>query len=332
MDERSRFNKGLFAWVGFRSIGVPFQVEERESGVSRWRPRQLLRFAIDGVVSFSTIPLRVWSYLGLAVSAFAFVFALFILIETLLRGTTAPGFPTLIISVMFFAGVQLISLGVIGEYLGRVYEEVKGRPLFVVSREIGARRRSPARASHWQRSGDAMNSAPLRSNKSATDPARDLPPLRHWGGFLVSGLIALTCDAAVLQIGILVFGLHPLAARLIAISVAMVAGWLAHRRLTFSLTTPPTLGEFTRYSAIAWTTASLNYAAFAAVLYLCARRPSADGPGDRVNCRHIFRIHRNALRRLPGKPLVGPSAAIGKTQKKNGPSHKRKVRRRDDGI
>jgi glycosyltransferase involved in cell wall biosynthesis len=137
MDERSRFNKGLFAWVGFRSIGVPFQVEERESGVSRWRPRQLLRFALDGVVSFSTIPLRVWSYLGLLVSAFAFVFALFILIETLLRGTTAPGFPTLIISVMFFAGVQLISLGVIGEYLGRVYEEVKGRPLFVVSREIG---------------------------------------------------------------------------------------------------------------------------------------------------------------------------------------------------
>jgi glycosyltransferase involved in cell wall biosynthesis len=137
MDERSRFNKGLFAWVGFRSIGVPFEVEEREAGVSRWRPRQLLRFALDGFVSFSTIPLRVWSYIGLLVSAFAFVFALFILIETLVRGTDAPGFPTLIISVMFFAGVQLISLGVIGEYLGRVYEEVKGRPLFVVSREIG---------------------------------------------------------------------------------------------------------------------------------------------------------------------------------------------------
>ena len=104
------------------------------------------------------------------------------------------------------------------------------------------------------------------SNKSATDPARDMPPMRHWGGFLVSGLIALACDAAILQIGIWVFGLHPLAARLIAISVAMVAGWLAHRRLTFSLTSPPTLGEFTRYSAIAWTTASLNYAVFATVL------------------------------------------------------------------
>jgi putative flippase GtrA len=108
----------------------------------------------------------------------------------------------------------------------------------------------------------------MKANKSATDPARDLPPLRHWGGFLLSGLIALACDAAILQLGILVLGLHPLAARLIAISFAMVAGWLAHRRLTFSLTSPPTLGEFTRYSAIAWTTASLNYVVFATVLLL----------------------------------------------------------------
>jgi putative flippase GtrA len=113
-----------------------------------------------------------------------------------------------------------------------------------------------------------MSSSSLRTSKSASDPARNLPPLRHWGGFLASGLIALACDATILQVGIVVFGLHPLAARLIAISVAMVAGWLAHRRLTFSLTTPPTLNEFTRYSAIAWTTASLNYIAFASVLYV----------------------------------------------------------------
>jgi putative flippase GtrA len=112
-----------------------------------------------------------------------------------------------------------------------------------------------------------MTPSSLRKSKAPTDPARDLPPLRHWGGFLASGLIALACDATILQIGILVFGLHPLTARLIAISVAMVAGWLAHRRLTFSLTTPPTFGEFTRYAAIAWTTAALNYAAFASVLY-----------------------------------------------------------------
>lgn len=137
MDERARFNKGLFAWVGFRSVGVPYQVEARGNGNSRWRLRQLLRFALDGLVSFSTIPLRVWSYLGLLVSAFAFLFALFILVEALVFGINVPGFPTLVISVMFFAGIQLISLGVIGEYLGRVYEEVKGRPLFVVAHEIG---------------------------------------------------------------------------------------------------------------------------------------------------------------------------------------------------
>jgi putative flippase GtrA len=95
------------------------------------------------------------------------------------------------------------------------------------------------------------------------DPARDLPPLRHWGGFLISGLIALTCDAS-----LLVVGLDPLAARLIAISGAMVAGWLAHRRLTFSLSAPPTLREFSRYSATAWMAAAINYAVFAAMLYM----------------------------------------------------------------
>jgi len=147
MDERARFNKGLFAWVGFKSIGVPYTVEARGEGRSRFRPRQLFRFALDGLVSFSTIPLRVWSYLGLIVSAFAFMFALYILVEALVFGINAPGFPTLIISVMFFAGVQLISLGVIGEYLGRVYEEVKGRPLFVVAREIGLDESHTSRAS-----------------------------------------------------------------------------------------------------------------------------------------------------------------------------------------
>jgi putative flippase GtrA len=108
----------------------------------------------------------------------------------------------------------------------------------------------------------------MSTDKTAIDPARNLPPLRHWGGFLASGLIALSCDAIVLQLGTAAFGLQPLTARLFAIAIAMVVGWLAHRRLTFSLSTPPTLSEFTRYSAIAWTTAAINYAAFAVVLYL----------------------------------------------------------------
>lgn len=144
MGERVRFNKGLYAWMGFRSIGVPFDVPARQGdGRSRWRPRQLLRFGLDGIASFTTIPLRVWSYIGLATSLFAFCYALVFLVKTLLYGIDVPGFPSLIISVMFFAGVQLISLGVIGEYLGRMYEEIKGRPLFLVSEELGLERGAP---------------------------------------------------------------------------------------------------------------------------------------------------------------------------------------------
>lgn len=137
MHERVRFNKGLYAWMGFRTIGVPFHVPPRSSGSSRWRPRQLLRFALDGITTFTTIPLRVWSYLGLVISLFAFLYAVAMLLEAIIYGVRVPGFPSLMISVLFFAGVQLISLGVIGEYLGRVYEEVKGRPLFLVAEEVG---------------------------------------------------------------------------------------------------------------------------------------------------------------------------------------------------
>jgi glycosyltransferase involved in cell wall biosynthesis len=144
MRERVRFNKGLYAWMGFRSVGVPFTVPPRHSGTSRWRPRQLLRFALDGITTFTTIPLRVWSYLGLLISLFAFGYAVAMLYEAMVYGVSVPGFPTLIISVLFFSGVQLISLGVIGEYLGRVYEEVKGRPLFLVAEELGVERKPAA--------------------------------------------------------------------------------------------------------------------------------------------------------------------------------------------
>ncbi|MBS0243457.1 MAG: glycosyltransferase family 2 protein [Proteobacteria bacterium] len=137
LGERSRFNKGLFAWVGFKSIGVPFEVAAREHGVSRWRFRRLLSFAIDGIASFSTVPLKVWSYVGVVVSTVALLYAVGFLVKTLLFGVDVPGFPSLIISVLLLGGIQLISLGVIGEYLGRVYEEVKGRPLYIVADVVG---------------------------------------------------------------------------------------------------------------------------------------------------------------------------------------------------
>jgi glycosyltransferase involved in cell wall biosynthesis len=136
-SERSRFNKGLFSWIGFKSIGVPFDVAERAHGTTRWSLRKLTNFAIDGLTSFSTLPLRVSSILGLIISLAAFAYAMIVLVRTLLFGIDVPGFPSLIISVMFFSGVQLISLGVLGEYIGRVYEEVKARPLYLVADRIG---------------------------------------------------------------------------------------------------------------------------------------------------------------------------------------------------
>jgi polyisoprenyl-phosphate glycosyltransferase len=135
--ETSRFNKGLYSWIGFKSIGVPYQVADRKVGYTKWSFHKLIQFAIDGLTSFSTLPLRVWSLLGLAISLLAIAYATVILVRTLVYGADTPGFPSIIISVMLLAGVQLISLGVLGEYLGRVYEEVKARPLFLVAEEVG---------------------------------------------------------------------------------------------------------------------------------------------------------------------------------------------------
>ena len=137
LGERARFSKGLYAWIGFRATGVPFVVEERAGGASKWSFRKLFRFAFDGITSFSIVPLRIWTYLGGLISCLALATALFFLVRTLLYGTDAPGFPSLIVSVMFFSGIQLISLGIIGEYVGRIFAEVKRRPLYVVAERIG---------------------------------------------------------------------------------------------------------------------------------------------------------------------------------------------------
>ena len=136
--ERKRYNNGLFAWIGFTSTGLPFETPARAAGdKSRWAGINLVRFALDGLASFSTIPLRFWSVLGLTISGIAFSFMLWVLIQTIAFGEPVRGYPTLVIMILFFSGIQLISLGVIGEYLGRVYEEVKARPLFLVRDELG---------------------------------------------------------------------------------------------------------------------------------------------------------------------------------------------------
>jgi glycosyltransferase involved in cell wall biosynthesis len=138
MGERVRFTKGLYSWIGFRQTGIPFEVAERGEGQSSFNVRRLMTLAVDGLTAFTTLPLRIWSYVGLAVSLLAFAFALIFLVQTLVFGVDVPGYPSLIVSVTFFAGIQLLSLGVLGEYLGRIFIEVKGRPLYLVAEEISA--------------------------------------------------------------------------------------------------------------------------------------------------------------------------------------------------
>jgi glycosyltransferase involved in cell wall biosynthesis len=137
MPERARFSKGLYAWVGFRQTGVPYEVARRAHGETKFNYAKLFRFAIDGLTSFSTAPLRLATYVGVTISLLAFLYAFMIIVETLVLGRNVPGFPSLIVSVMFFSGIQLIFLGVIGEYVGRIFAEVKERPLYIVADRIG---------------------------------------------------------------------------------------------------------------------------------------------------------------------------------------------------
>ncbi|HEX8664754.1 MAG TPA: glycosyltransferase family 2 protein [Beijerinckiaceae bacterium] len=137
LPERARFSKGLYAWIGFRSVGVPFTVAERESGVSKWSFRKLFRFAFDGITAFSTVPLRVWTWLGGVISLFSIAAAVYFFVRTLLFGPDVAGYPSLIVSIMFLGGVQLLSLGILGEYIGRIFAEVKRRPLYVVAERVG---------------------------------------------------------------------------------------------------------------------------------------------------------------------------------------------------
>lgn len=137
LRERNRFMKGLFAWVGFRQTAVAYTRAPRAAGASSWTYWRLWNFALDGITSFSTVPLRLWSYIGAAVALSGFAYAAFLVVRTLAFGRDVPGFASIMVAVLFLGGVQLISLGVIGEYLGRLYLEAKGRPLYLVRQRWG---------------------------------------------------------------------------------------------------------------------------------------------------------------------------------------------------
>jgi glycosyltransferase involved in cell wall biosynthesis len=139
LPERQRFMKGLFAWVGFKTDIVEYSREARLTGESKFSGWKLWNFAIEGITSFSLAPLKIWIYIGSFGALFAFIYASFIVIRTLIFGIDLPGYASLLVVTLFFASLQLISLGVIGEYIGRIYFESKQRPLYLIRKKYSSK-------------------------------------------------------------------------------------------------------------------------------------------------------------------------------------------------
>ncbi|MGF1575692.1 MAG: glycosyltransferase family 2 protein [Cyanophyceae cyanobacterium] len=137
MRERSRFMKGIFAWVGYRQVAIYYDRAPRHRGTTTWNYWKLWNLAVEGITSFSSIPLRIWSYVGVTLSVVALAYAVGLIVWTLVYGVAVPGYASLMVVVLFLGGIQLISLGVMGEYLGRIFEETKHRPLYLVRDRYG---------------------------------------------------------------------------------------------------------------------------------------------------------------------------------------------------
>lgn len=137
MPERNRFMKGLFAWSGFKQTAVEYDRVERTVGTTKFRYWKLWTLALDGITSASTVPLRVWSYVGVIVAFFSFLYAVYLMVRTAISGVDVPGYASLMTAVLFFGALQLISLGVLGEYVGRILTETKQRPLYIVRDRVG---------------------------------------------------------------------------------------------------------------------------------------------------------------------------------------------------
>jgi glycosyltransferase involved in cell wall biosynthesis len=136
LPERERFMKGLFNWVGFKTAEIEYVRLSRKAGETKFPLLKLWNFALDGITSFSTVPLRIWSYLGFIISLFAFAYGSIIIVRTLIQGVDIPGYASLLVVILFLGGLQLIGIGVLGEYLGRIYIETKNRPVYIIRQEL----------------------------------------------------------------------------------------------------------------------------------------------------------------------------------------------------
>jgi glycosyltransferase involved in cell wall biosynthesis len=147
LPESRRFMKGLFAWVGFRATIIGYERPPRQVGHSKFNGWRLWNLALEGVTSFTTVPLRMWTYIGGSVALASFAYGTYLVLRTVVRGIDVPGYASLFVAVAFLGGLQLVGIGVLGEYLGRTYMESKNRPVYVVRRVYDARARTPAAAS-----------------------------------------------------------------------------------------------------------------------------------------------------------------------------------------
>lgn len=132
LPENQRFMKGIFAWVGFNSITIEYKRPQRIAGSSKFNGWKLWNFALQGITGFGTLPLRIWTYIGFIVSFLAFIYASFLILRTLIMGVDLPGYASLVVIILFLGGLQLIGVGILGEYIGRIYMESKRRPPFII--------------------------------------------------------------------------------------------------------------------------------------------------------------------------------------------------------
>lgn len=137
MTEYHRFSKGIFSWVGFNTKYIPYKVEERENGKSKWGFGKLLKYAIDGIVSFSTFPLKLSAFVGFISAIISIIYLVIVVIQKLAFGIDVPGYATIVVLVLFLGGMQLFSLGILGEYLSKIYVQVKNRPVYVLKEHLG---------------------------------------------------------------------------------------------------------------------------------------------------------------------------------------------------
>lgn len=137
MTEYHRFSKGIFSWVGFNTEYIPYTVEERESGESKWGFRKLLKYAFEGIVSFTTFPLKLSAYVGFLSSIVSIIYLIVVVVQKLAFGIDVPGYATIVVLVLLLGGLQLFSLGILGEYLSKIYVQVKNRPVYILKEHLG---------------------------------------------------------------------------------------------------------------------------------------------------------------------------------------------------